>query len=94
MTLEALGRHYAAEADNLERMIESCKERRWAALSAGNSSEAIRQENLAESHELQRNDLLEIAAHLKHYYDESDGEDIPSDNNNQVQHKGNRYTNE
>jgi len=79
MTLEALGRQYAAEADNLAGMIESCKERRGAALSAGNSSEAIRQESLAESHELQRNDLLEIAAHLKHYYNESGGEDIPSE---------------
>jgi hypothetical protein len=69
MNLEALGRQYATEADTLAGMVESCKERRRAALNAGNSREAIRQENLAESHDLQRNDLLEIAAHLKHYYE-------------------------
>ena len=69
MTLEALGRQYAAEADNLAGMIESCKERRGAALSAGDSSEAIRQENLAELHEQQRNDLLQLAAWLKNYYE-------------------------
>ncbi|MCL2301095.1 MAG: hypothetical protein FWC27_13210 [Firmicutes bacterium] len=71
MTLEALGRQYAAEADNLAGMIESCKERSKAALCAGNSREAARQESLVESHELQRSDLLEIAANLRHYYDDS-----------------------
>jgi len=69
MTLEALGRQYAAEADNLEGLIASCNERRRIAIRAGESREAHRQEDLAEQHTLQRNDLLEIAAHLKNYYE-------------------------
>jgi len=71
MTLEALGRQYAAEADNLERLIASCNERRRIAIRAGESKEAHRLEDLAEQHTLQRNDLLQIAAHLRHYYDDS-----------------------
>jgi len=74
MTLEALGRQYAVEADNLSGLIASCKERRKAALRAGNSREALRQDSMAEQHTLQQKDILEIAAHLKHYYDEPGGE--------------------
>jgi hypothetical protein len=69
MTLEALGRQYAAEADNLERLAESCKERRRAAMRDGNSREAHRQEKLADLHTQQQKDLLKLAAWLKHYYD-------------------------
>ncbi|MCL1952996.1 MAG: hypothetical protein FWF60_09235 [Oscillospiraceae bacterium] len=71
MTLEALGRQYAAEADNLEGLIASCDERRRIAIRAGDSKEAHRLEDLAERHTLQRDDLLEIAANLRHYYDDS-----------------------
>lgn len=69
MTLEALGLQYAAEADNLTGLIESCKDRRRAAIRAGNSGEAKRQEFMAESHAQQQRDILHIAAHLRHYYD-------------------------
>jgi len=78
MTLEALGRQYAAEADNLEGLIASCNARRRIAIRAGESKEARRLEDLAERHTLQRNDLLEIAACLRHYYDDSgDGRKQP-----------------
>jgi len=75
MTLEALGRQYASEADKLAGMIEDCRERRRAAISAGNSPEAQRQERLAELHTQQQSDLLQLAAWLKHYYDDSTGGD-------------------
>jgi hypothetical protein len=71
MTLEALGRQYAAEADNLTGLIASCEERRQAAMRDGNSPEAHRQEKVAELHTQQQKDLLQIAANLRHYYDDS-----------------------
>ena len=76
MTLEALGRQYAAEADNLEGLIASCDERRRIAIRAGDSPEAQRLEKLAELHKQQQNDLMQISAWLRHYYDDStSGED-------------------
>jgi len=75
MTLETLGRQYATEVDNLEGLITSCSERRRIAIRAGNSPEAQRQERLAELHTQQRSDLLQLAAWLKHYYDDSTGGD-------------------
>ena len=74
MTLEALGRQYAAEADNLSGLIASCNERRRAAMREGNRPEAHRQDKIAEQHAQQQKDLLEIAAHLRHYYDDSSEE--------------------
>jgi hypothetical protein len=60
MTLEALGRQYAAEVDNLEGLIASCDARRRIAIRAGESQEAQRLEKLMELHTQQQRDLLEI----------------------------------
>jgi len=68
MSLEALGEQYAKEADNLDRMIKACGERRRFAVSGGNSAEAQRQEKLMELHGQQRADLLRLSAWLRHYY--------------------------
>jgi len=59
-SLAALGKQYAAEADNLERMITACRERKRFAMRGGNSGEAQRQERLAELHAQQRSDLLRL----------------------------------
>ncbi|MDR2686640.1 MAG: hypothetical protein LBB75_02720 [Oscillospiraceae bacterium] len=74
-SLKALGEQYAREADNLEKMITACKERRRFAISGGNSAEAQRQEKLMELHGQQRADLLRLSAWLRHYYrpNETDG---------------------
>jgi hypothetical protein len=74
MTLEALGRQYAAEADNLEGLIASCDARRHIAIRAGESKEAQRLEKLMELHTQQQRDLLELSAWLRHYYDDSSGD--------------------
>jgi len=73
-SLKALGEQYAREADNLDKMITACKERRRFAISGGNSAEAQRQEKLMELHGQQRADLLQLSAWLRHYYraDEED----------------------
>jgi len=76
MTLEALGRQYAAEADNLTGLIANCDDRRRAALRDGNRPKAHRQNKIAEQHAQQQEDLLEIAAHLRHYYDDSSEETL------------------
>jgi len=75
MNLKALGEQYAREADNLEKMITACKERRRFAISGGNSAEAQRQEKLMELHGQQRADLLQLSVWLRHYYkpNETDG---------------------
>ncbi|MCL2298722.1 MAG: hypothetical protein FWC27_01070 [Firmicutes bacterium] len=67
-TLKTLGEQYAKEADNLERMIKACGERRRFAVSGGDSAEAQRQERLMELHGQQRADLLQLSAWLRHYY--------------------------
>ena len=67
-TLKALGEQYAAEADKLEEMITSCRERRRFALQGGNSAEACRQERLMELHAQQRSDLLRLSVWLRNYY--------------------------
>ncbi|MCL1952690.1 MAG: hypothetical protein FWF60_07670, partial [Oscillospiraceae bacterium] len=67
-SLKALGEQYAREADNLDRMIKACGERRRFAVSGGNSAEAQRQERLLELHSQQRADLLRLSAWLRHYY--------------------------
>ena len=74
-SLKALGGQYAREADNLEKMITACKERRRFAISGGNSAEAQRQEKLMELHGQQRADLLQLSVWLRHYYKsgETDG---------------------
>jgi len=71
-SLKALGEQYAREADNLEKMITACKERRRFAISGGNSAEAQRQEKLMELHGQQRADLLQLSAWLRHYYRSSE----------------------
>ena len=68
MSLKTLGEQYAREADNLDRMIAACKERRRFAISGGNSAEAQRQEKLMELHGQQRADLLQLSVWLRHYY--------------------------
>jgi hypothetical protein len=72
-SLAALGERYAAEAENLSRMITACKERRRFAIRGGNRMEAQRLESLAESHAQQRGDLLHLSAWLRRYYGEPDG---------------------
>ena len=67
-SLKALGEQYAREADNLEKMITACKERRRFAIGGGNSAEAQRQEKLMELHAQQRADLLQLSVWLRHYY--------------------------
>jgi len=67
-SLKALGEQYAREADNLDKMITACKERRRFAISGGNSAEAQRQEKLMELHGQQRADLLRLSVWLRHYY--------------------------
>ena len=67
-SLKALGEQYAREADNLEKMIRACGERRRFAISGGNSAEAQRQERLMELHSQQRADLLQLSVWLRHYY--------------------------
>ena len=67
-SLKALGEQYAKEADNLDRIIKACGERRRFAISGGNSAEAQRQERLMELHAQQRADLLQLSAWLRHYY--------------------------
>ena len=71
MDLYTLGKQYAAEADNLERMITACKERKRFAMRGGNSAEAQRQERLIELHTQQRGDLLRLSVWLRRYYDSS-----------------------
>lgn len=73
MTLEALGRQYAAEADTLADLIVLCNSRRKTALREGNSREAKRLKRLAEHHTQQQEDLQQISAWLLHYYDSSKG---------------------
>jgi len=68
LSLKALGEQYAREADNLDRMIKACGERRRFAISGGNSAEAQRQERLMELHSQQRTDLLRLSAWLRQYY--------------------------
>ena len=70
MSLAAMGKQYAAEADNLERMITTCRERRRFAVRGGNSMEAQRQERLAELHAQQRSDLLRLSVWRRQYYGE------------------------
>jgi len=67
-SLKALGEQYAKEADNLDRIIKACGERRRFAISGGNSAEAQRQERLMELHSQQRADLLRLSAWLRYYY--------------------------
>jgi len=67
-SLKTLGEQYAREADNLDRMITACKERRIFAISAGNSAEAQRQERLMELHGQQRADLVQLSVWLRRYY--------------------------
>ena len=78
MTLEALGRQYSEEADTLTGLIANCDDRRRAALRDGNRPAAHRQIKIAEQHAQQQEDLLEIAAHLRHYYDDSSEEQTQS----------------
>ena len=73
-SLYAIGKQYAAEADNLEQMITACRERKRFAMRGGNSAEAARQERLIELHTQQRNDLLRLSAWLRHYYGGADTE--------------------
>jgi len=68
ISLSAMGVQYDAEADNLEKMIAACKERRRFAIAGGDSKEAARLERLAELHAQQRADLLRLSVHLRHYY--------------------------
>jgi len=68
MSLKALGEQYAKEAENLDRMIKACGERRRFAVSGGNSAEAQRQERLIELHSQQRADLLRLSVWLRYYY--------------------------
>jgi len=70
MTLEALGRQYAAEAESLAGLIALCQKRRRAALREGNGREAKRQQRMAERHTQQQEDLQHISVLLRHYYDE------------------------
>ena len=74
-SLKALGEQYAREADNLEKMITACKERRRFAISGGDSAEAQRQEKLMELHGQQRADLLQLSVWLRHYYKLGDPEE-------------------
>ena len=69
MTLQALGRQYAAEADTLEGLVAACQVRRKAAMRAGIIGEAKRQKCLADSYTQQQKDMREIAALLLRYYD-------------------------
>ena len=70
-SLYSMGKQYAVEADKLEQMITSCKERKRFAMRGGNSSEAARQERLIELHTQQRNDLLRLSVWLCNYYSET-----------------------
>ena len=86
-TLRAMGEAYAREADVLDELIAACKERRRFALRSGRSDEALRQEELLQLHQQQRNDLRQIAVWLKNYYehdeDETKGEvDFADDRSN------------
>ena len=76
MTMEALGRQYAAEADTLAGLIPACQRRKRAAMRDGNKAEAKRQDRLAEQYTQQQNDLLKLSAWLRHYYNEPDNESL------------------
>ena len=89
ITLYGIGKQYAAEADNLERMITACRERKRFAMRGGNSAEAQRQERLIELHIAQRNDLLRLSVWLRHYYDGQENETPEI----QVRQKGETYEN-
>jgi len=71
ISLYAMGKCYAQEADALRQMIVACKERKRFAMRGGNSNEAARQERLIELHTQQRNDLLHLSAQLRNYYEDS-----------------------
>jgi len=75
ITLAALGAQYAAEVDNLEKMIAACKERRRFAIAGGNSKEAQRLERLAEMHTQQRRDMLQLSVLMRHYYEKAKTEE-------------------
>jgi len=68
-TLATMGKQYKTEVDNLEQMIESCKQRKMFAMRGGNHQEATRQERLIELHIQQRNDLLRLSVWLRNYYE-------------------------
>jgi len=68
-SLYALGKQYAAEAENLEQLITACRERKRFAMAGGHSGEAQRQERLIELHTQQRGDVLRLSVWLRHYYD-------------------------
>jgi len=68
-SLESMGNQYKAEVDNLDSMIESCKQRKMFAMRGGNHQEATRQERLIELHTQQRNDLLRLSVWLRNYYE-------------------------
>ena len=67
-SMRELGDAYAAEADNLGRMITACQERKRLALRGGKDGDATRQQRLIDLHTQQRADLLRLAAFLRHYY--------------------------
>ena len=75
MTLEALGRQYAAEAGTLGEIIASCDPRRRSAMRAGNGGEAKRLKRAADAHAKQQEDLMQISSYLRHYYDRPDGDE-------------------
>lgn len=87
LSLKALGDQYAQEAENLDRMITACKERRRFAIQAKNSSEAQRQERLIELHRQQRSDLLQLSAWLRHYYRPGNGPDAGKGGEMYAQHQ-------
>jgi len=68
-SLVNMGKQYKTEVDNLDRMIESCKQRKMFAMRGGNHQEASRQERLIELHTQQRNDLLRLSVWLRNYYE-------------------------
>ncbi|MCL2445225.1 MAG: hypothetical protein FWD06_00430 [Oscillospiraceae bacterium] len=68
-SLANMGKQYKAEVDNLDSMIESCKQRKMFAMRGGNHQEATRQERLIELHMQQRNDLLRLSVWLRNYYE-------------------------
>ena len=68
-SMRKLADQYSAEADNLERMVKSCEERKRFANQGGDSKESARQERLIELHQQQRADLLQLSAWLRHYYE-------------------------
>ncbi len=68
MTLEQLSSEYTKSADNLQSIIEDNRKRLAEAVRNFDSEEEYRLRSKLQHLYTQHRELIEVAAHLKHYY--------------------------